>query len=52
MTPPATNTRPTSAGLISGSVWARKLGVIIAFDLFVIWALTAHGRDIVGTNEC
>ena len=25
-------------------VWAI---VIIAFDIFVIWALTAHGRDIV-----
>ena len=74
MTPPATNTRPTSAGLISGSVWARKLGVIIAavsvianslwlpyhpvwaiviiaFDLFVIWALTAHGRDITAASD-
>jgi hypothetical protein len=61
------------AGLLSGSVWARTLGVIIAavsiianflwlpyypvwavviiaFDLFVIWALTAHGRDITAAN--
>jgi hypothetical protein len=28
-------------------VWAV---VIIAFDLFVIWALTAHGRDITAAN--
>ena len=28
-------------------VWAN---VIIAFDLFVIWALTAHGRDITAGN--
>lgn len=59
------------AGLavLSGQVWARTVGVIvavvsavssfafipyypfwaltiIAFDVFVIWALTAHGRDI------
>ena len=28
-------------------VWAV---VIIAFDLFVIWALTAHGRDITAAH--
>jgi hypothetical protein len=56
-------------GLISGAVWARSIGVILAalsaiatfaylpwypiwsvviitLDVFVIWALTAHGRDI------
>ena len=25
--------------------------VIIAFDMFVIWALTAHGRDITTVNN-
>jgi hypothetical protein len=57
-------------GLLSGAVWARTVGVIIALisafasftwlpwypiwgimiitiDVTVIWALTAHGRDIV-----
>ena len=57
-------------GLFSGAVWARTVGVIVAFisalvsfawlpwypiwgiliiaiDTTVIWALTAHGRDIV-----
>jgi hypothetical protein len=56
-------------GLLSGAVWARTVGVIlatvsllasfawipiypiwgiatIAIDVFVIWALTVHGRDI------
>jgi hypothetical protein len=56
-------------GLLSGAVWARTVGVIvalisaftsfawlpwypiwgvmiIAIDVAVIWALTAHGRDI------
>ena len=56
-------------GLYSGSVWARTVGVILAFasavamfawlpwypvwaliiitlDVFVVWALTVHGRDI------
>jgi len=55
--------------LLSGAVWARTVGVImatvsaianfawiphypfwaltiIAIDVFVIWALTVHGRDI------
>lgn len=58
-----------AVGLFSGSVWARTLGVtmaflsaiasfgfipyypvwsivIIALDVAVIWALTAHGRDV------
>jgi hypothetical protein len=58
-----------AAGLFSGAVWARTVGVtmavisaianfgfipyypvwsivIIALDIAVIWALTAHGRDI------
>jgi len=43
------------AALYSGAVWARTVGVIVAvisaiviitLDIFVIWALTAHGRDI------
>lgn len=25
--------------------------LIIAFDMFVIWALTAHGRDVVAINR-
>ena len=29
-------------------VWAI---LIIAFDFFVIWALTAHGRDVVAVND-
>lgn len=29
-------------------VWAV---LIIAFDIFVIWALTAHGRDVVRVND-
>jgi len=29
-------------------VWAV---LIIAFDVFVIWALTAHGRDITAVND-
>lgn len=29
-------------------VWAV---VIIAFDMFVIWALTAHGRDVTVVND-
>ena len=29
-------------------VWAV---LIIAFDMFVIWALTAHGRDITTVNN-
>jgi hypothetical protein len=29
-------------------VWAI---LIIAFDFFVIWALTAHGRDINAINR-
>jgi len=29
-------------------VWAI---LIIAFDMFVIWALTAHGRDITTVNS-
>ena len=29
-------------------VWAV---LIIAFDMFVIWALTAHGRDVTGVNR-
>jgi hypothetical protein len=56
-------------GLVSGQVWARTVGVILAvisavvmfawlpwyplwailiitLDVFIIWALTAHGRDI------
>jgi hypothetical protein len=56
-------------GLFSGAVWARTIGVIMAFiaalvafawipwypfwailiviaSVFVMWALTAHGRDI------
>ena len=58
-----------AAGLFTGAVWARTVGVtmavisaianfgfipyypvwsmvIIALDITVIWALTAHGRDI------
>ena len=58
-----------AAGLFSGAVWARTVGVtmavisaianfgfipyypvwsivIIALDIAVIWALTAHGRDV------
>jgi hypothetical protein len=57
-------------GLLSGAVWARTVGVIMAFvsglvafvwlplypvwgiilitlSIGVIWALTAHGRDVV-----
>lgn len=57
------------AGLFSGAVWARTVGVVLAVisalvnfawlpwypfwsvimivaSVFVIWALTAHGRDI------
>ena len=56
--------------VLSGAVWARTVGVIvaclsivlnfvwlpyypwwaiiiIALDVFVVWALTLHGRDIV-----
>ncbi|HEY4992946.1 MAG TPA: hypothetical protein VII33_12770 [Nakamurella sp.] len=63
----------TGVGLLSGALWARVVGVIvaavsivgnflwlpyypwwaaliIAFDLFVIWALTAHGRDVHAVN--
>lgn len=29
-------------------IWAV---LIIAFDLFVIWAVTAHGRDITMVND-
>ena len=29
-------------------VWAV---LIIAFDMFVIWALTAHGRDVTTVND-
>ena len=29
-------------------VWAA---LIIVFDLFVIWALTAHGRDVTAVNN-
>jgi len=29
-------------------VWAI---LIIAFDMFVIWALTAHGRDVTRIND-
>jgi hypothetical protein len=29
-------------------VWAV---VVIVFDFFVIWALTAHGRDVVSVND-
>ena len=29
-------------------VWAI---LIIAFDMFVIWALTAHGRDLSSAND-
>ena len=29
-------------------VWAV---LIIAFDIFVIWALTAHGRDVTRVND-
>jgi hypothetical protein len=29
-------------------VWAV---LIIAFDMFVIWALTAHGRDVTRIND-
>jgi hypothetical protein len=29
-------------------IWAV---LIIAFDMFVIWALTAHGRDITTIND-
>ena len=29
-------------------VWAV---LIIAFDVFVIWALTAHGRDVTRVND-
>ena len=29
-------------------VWAV---LIIAFDMFVIWALTAHGRDVTRVND-
>jgi hypothetical protein len=29
-------------------VWAM---LIIAFDVFIIWALTAHGRDITAVND-
>jgi hypothetical protein len=29
-------------------VWAV---LIIVFDLFVIWALTAHGRDVTAVND-
>ena len=29
-------------------VWAV---LIIAFDMFVIWALTAHGRDVTKIND-
>ncbi len=29
-------------------IWAV---VIIAFDFFVIWALTGHGRDITMVND-
>ena len=29
-------------------VWAV---LIIAFDMFVIWALTAHGRDVTAVND-
>ena len=59
----------TGVALLSGTFWARIVGVviasvsvianflwlpyyplwamiIIAFDVFVIWALTAHGQDI------
>jgi len=59
-----------SIGVLTGAVWARTVGVlvavisafvsfawlpwypiwgvmIIAIDVAVIWALTAHGRDIV-----
>ena len=25
--------------------------LIIAFDMFVIWALTAHGRDVLAVNR-
>jgi hypothetical protein len=57
------------AGVLTGAVWARTVGVVvallsglaafawlpwypiwalvlIALDVFVIWALTAHGRDV------
>lgn len=60
------------AGLFTGAVWARTIGVIfavvsgiasfmwlpyypvwglivIALDVFVVWALIAHGRDIAET---
>ena len=61
-------------GLLSGEVWARTVGVIIAvvwalfafawlpwypvwailliaIAVFVIWALTAHGRDLAETYD-
>jgi hypothetical protein len=60
-------------GLLSGRIWARVVGIIlavlsatanflfipyypfwslllIALDVFVIWALTAHGHDIQHSN--
>lgn len=60
--------------LLSGQVWARTIGVILAVlsilanfawlpwypfwsilmitaGVFVIWALTVHGRDIVAAKE-
>lgn len=60
--------------LLSGQVWARTIGVIMAIisilanfawlpwyplwsilmitaGVFVIWALTVHGRDIVAAKE-
>jgi hypothetical protein len=60
--------------LLSGAVWARTIGVILAIvsilvnfawlpwypfwsillitgGVFVIWALTVHGRDIVAAKE-
>src|SRR5215211_7430688 len=32
--------------IFRGAVWGRTVGVIIAIASAVIWALTAHGRDV------
>jgi cell division protein FtsW (lipid II flippase) len=35
-------------GLLSGQTWARVVAItllIIAVDIFVIWAIAAHGRE-------